>query len=178
MGSPVEDGFESGFFEGGFNEGGGTELAKWRGIRASNNVHLLKLHGSTDWYLADDGSVYKLRHAMPLYGALVLMERGKNNPTLKSALVLPSQEKMTTQPPYPSLATEFRNSAEQADVAIFLGTSLRDQDMRDVCSLCANRVPTFVVSRGANYGQGYLPPTATVLKQSASRFLISTHRIF
>lgn len=46
--------------------------------------------------------------------------------------------------------------------------------MRDVCSICARRIPTFVVSRRGNYGEGYLPPNAIVLKQSAGRFLIST----
>lgn len=79
-----------------------------------------------------------------------------------------------TQAPYPSIAYEFQAAARNADVAFFVGTSLRDPDMRDVCATCAGRVPTFVISRTGAYPAGFVSSRATILKDTASRFLIST----
>jgi hypothetical protein len=161
-------------FDDGFEEFETREFAAWRGIDTLENIKLLKLHGSTDWYQARDGPVFKLRHAMPLYGGLTLKVANQDTPALTSALVLPSREKKITQPPYPDLATEFRTRARRAEVAIFLGTSLRDPDMRGVCADCAKYIPTFLVSRSGEYKNGHVPKSAIILKQSASRFLIST----
>lgn len=161
-------------FNDGFEEFGADEFAKWRGIEGATGNKLLKLHGSTDWYQANDGSICKLRHPMPLYGGLVLTSHSNTDFRLTSAIVLPSREKKTTEPPYPELTTEFRLTYRQADAAIFVGTSLRDADIRDVCVKCSSRIPTFLVSRSGNYADGFVPNGAKIIRQTGSQFLIST----
>jgi hypothetical protein len=89
-------------------------------------------------------------------------------------LVLPSREKQVTLPPFPELAAEFRNRAADADVVIFVGSSLRDPHIRDVCAGSARDRPTFVISKSGTFSDGVLPVSATVVRQSAGQFLIST----
>ncbi len=161
------DGFET--FE-------GKEIVPWKGFNSNDNkqLRLLKLHGSTDWYHGPDLQVYKLRHPMPLYGRLGIVSESLPDVTFKSALVLPSREKKVTQPPFPDIGSEFRRFAEKADIAIFIGTSLRDPHIRDVCAKCANRIPTFVVSRSKNFPENLLPDNVVLINQNSGQFLIST----
>lgn len=164
-GVTIDDGFQL------FAE---QEAVQWKGVDPDSTLQLVKLHGSTDWYQGGNGSVYKLRHPVPLYGNLVLAEDGAGRPSIKSALVLPTREKRVTQPPYPDLIASFRNAARTSEVAIFLGTSLRDPDIADICRQCAGRIPTYFVSDRE-------PPTGAVstsglkvIRQLASEFVVST----
>lgn len=161
----LEDGFEE------FHE---REYASWNGFEESGRIKLLKLHGSTDWYHANNGkSVRKLRHAMPLFGTLTINLGDPDFLKLTSAAVLPSREKKVTLKPYPSLNFEFQKHAREANVAIFIGASLRDPDIRAIFEQCATLMPTYLVSPRGQY-EGEIPESAIILKQSASRFLISS----
>ncbi|MCY3845449.1 MAG: SIR2 family protein [Acidobacteria bacterium] len=161
----IDDGFEQ------FN---GREVAPWRGVRHDRPLQLLKMHGSTDWYQGSDGRTFKLRHPMPLYGNLAVVDDGSEWPKMTSALVLPTREKRVTHPPYPELVTSFRNAAAAAECAIFVGTSLRDPDILDVCTRCASRIPTYFVSKdGAPTGSAANPKLKVVV-QKAARFIAST----
>lgn len=160
--------------EDGFEDFGSSEYAEYRNFIESNNLHLYKLHGSTDWYRTANGRVFKLRHPMPLFGNLQITPEELGGESLHSALVLPSREKVITQKPFQSIASEFRQRAKEADVAIFLGSSLRDPHMRDVCEECALTKPTFVVSRSGNFEEGIVPDKAALIRQGAGRFLITT----
>ena len=103
------------------------------------------------------------------------IELGDGGGNLAAALVLPSREKLKNNPPFPELTHRFREAADRADLAIFLGASLRDPDVRDVCNSCAERIPTLVVSRNiAKAPDGPAPEKSMVLQQSASFSLIST----
>ena len=91
---------------------------------------------------------------------------------MTSCLILPTREKRTTLPPYPDLITDFRNFARTAEIAIFVGTSLRDPDLYDVCEQCAARgTPTYVVTDDADLA---IPSRAKKMIGKASRFLTST----
>lgn len=158
----------------GFVPFAGNETAVWKGFRNSTGTRLLKLHGSTDWYHGSDHQVFKLRHPMPLYGPLEIVSRKAANLPLHSALVLPSREKQVTVPPFPEIGTEFRNRAADAELAIFVGSSLRDPHVRDVCVSCARAIPTFVVSKSGAFADGILPERVGVIRQSAGQFLVST----
>ena len=169
-------------FDDGFEEGPELETCRWRGISFEQNgrLRLLKVHGSTDWYLGDDGVVYKLRHSMPLYGNLALSYVGDESsdlPRMKSALILPTREKRITQPPYPDLMTDLRNAARKSEVAIFIGTSLRDADIRDICRQCADRIPTFHVTVDSLVNDLNIPNLRTI-RGTASGFLTSTLPVF
>ncbi len=166
--TPVDDGFY---------EFGEMETATWRGMNVAQKgmLRLLKVHGSTDWYMGDDGAVYKLRHPMPLYGNLALSvvdNLSYVGPKMRSAMILPTREKRTTLPPYPDLTTELRNVAKDVDVAIFVGTSLRDPDLLDICRQCALRIPTYLVTMN----DASIEPVASLktIIGTASGFLTST----
>lgn len=165
---PFDDGFEA------LSE---VEVAGWRGSGElpKGTLRLLKIHGSTDWYRGDDGRVYKLRHPMPLYGdlALLLTHREANfTSKMTSSLILPTREKRTTQPPYPDLITDFRTTARETEIAIFVGTSLRDPDLYDICSQCAQRgVPTYFINVDGNLE---VPAGVKQIAETASAFLTST----
>jgi hypothetical protein len=153
----------------------GREYAEWLGFGTPMSLRVLKLHGSTDWYhTPGTAAVTKLRHPMPLFGQLTVSLNVLSSPQLGNAAVLPSREKKITQAPYPELTYELQAAARQADVAVFLGSSLRDPDIRGLCDLCALRSPTFVVSPKPSFAAGVLPSSANVIPQSASRFLMAT----
>lgn len=160
--------------EDGFDDFAGNEFTQWRGHQNNGATTLLKLHGSTDWYRAENDDVLKLRHPMPLFGKLKILPEEYLEHPLHSALVLPSREKVITLSPFPAIAAEFRQKAKLADVAIFLGSSLRDPHMRDVCFNCASIKPTFIISRSGDFEDNVVPDGAVVLRQSSGRFLTST----
>ena len=163
-------------FDDGFEALSDVEVARWKGLSGAcdGSLRLLKIHGSTDWYRGDDGSVYKLRHPMPLYGNLALSfvdQEVSFDPKMTSSMILPTREKRTTQPPYPDLITDFRTFARETELAIFVGTSLRDPDLYDVCSQCAQRgIPTYLVTVDAHLE---VPQVKRII-ETASGFLTST----
>lgn len=165
---PFEDGF------GAFDEDG---VAHWEGLKEvpHEGIRLLKIHGSTDWYCADNGRVCKLRHPMPLYGNLTLSLHEKGTELthrLINSLILPTQEKRKATPPYPDLITDFRNFARESEIAIFVGTSLRDPDLYDICDQCVRRgVPTYFVTVDPELT---LPSEVKMIVGTASGFLTST----
>lgn len=161
-GIQVDDGFAP------FDE---TDLSQWRGFGLDEAVpRLVKLHGSTDWYAeADSGNPVKLRHPMPLFGRAQLRLRSGRN--LESALVLPSREKVLNRAPYQRLSQAFLNAADRCELAVFVGTSMRDAHIRDAARSTAARCPVFVVSP---YAEEATLPEATVIAQRASMFLMST----
>ena len=163
-------------FDDGFEEFDGREAAKWTGIQdpRPGRLSLLKIHGSTDWYKADDECAYKLRHSMPLYGelSLDLESRGESSRKMRSAFILPTREKIANEPPYPDLTTSLRNRAGEADVALFLGTSLRDPHILDILRKCTDRAPTYLVNRRGTVNVDV--PDLQVIRSTASGFLTST----
>ncbi len=158
----LDDGF------GQFDQG---ETATWVGFDPEiGHPLLVKLHGSTDWYSEGQlASPTKLRHPMPLFGRAVLHLAGGQD--LGSALVLPSREKLLTHDPYPRLSQTFLNAADCCDIAIFVGSSLRDHHIRSAARTTAHRVPVFVVNPD---GDTYEIENAQPIKQFASTFLIAT----
>lgn len=147
------------------------ETAAWVGFHQGPNVpRLVKLHGSTDWY-ADgaSGAPTKLRHPMPLFGRASL--RLTSGVELGSALVLPSREKLLTHSPYPRLSQVFLNAADSCDLALFIGSSLRDPQTRDAAQAIAQRVLVLLVNLG---GDTYGLQNIQAIKQRAGSFLIST----
>jgi len=162
---------ESIVLDDGFGPLGYDEAATWAGFdQAAQTPRLVKLHGSTDWYAAGPrGTPTKLRHPMPLFGRAVL--RLATGSELGSALVLPSREKLLTHSPYPRLSQTFLNAADSCEMAIFVGSSLRDHHIRGAAEATARRAPVFVVNPAGNtYGLEQVTP----IKQSASTFLMST----
>lgn len=146
------------------------EAERWSGFDDTREGPVLvKLHGSTNWYAdGNTQNAIKLRHPMPLFGdAQLLFESYR----LGSALVLPSREKMLTREPYPRMSQLFLNASDQCDVALFVGSSLRDLHVRDAAQSAAKRASAFIVNPdGDNYGvRG-----ADVIAQTASTFLVST----
>lgn len=158
----LDDGFEL------FAE---EETTQWIGFKQDGQFPMLvKLHGSTDWYAdGQTGFPTKLRHPIPLFGRSVL--RLSEGQELGSALVLPSREKMLTRAPYPRLSQTFLNAADCCDLALFVGSSLRDEHIREAVRSIAARVPVFIVTPD---GDDLGVEGATVILQHASTFLAST----
>lgn len=159
---PIEDGFAP---------FGNRETASWNGFSMDHTTpRLVKLHGSTDWYASGGaGDATKLRHPMPLFGRATL--RLASGIELGSAMVLPSREKLLTHDPYPRLSQVFLNATDQCDLAIFVGTSMRDPHIRSAASTIARRAPILIVNlNGSNFGID----AAIAIRQPASDFLIST----
>ena len=158
----------------GFSDFDGQEYAQWKGINDTSYLKILKIHGSTDWYLGEDNLVYKLKHPMPLYGDLSISSKNSEIPKMTSAIVLPTREKKINQPPYPDLNTNFRNAARGAEIAVFIGTSLRDPDIKDIFQQCSNKIPTYLVSIEQSQLNLLSNSQAKIILQTASEFLIST----
>ncbi len=155
----------------GFGLFGEREVAEWSGFQAQQaRPRLIKLHGSTDWYAPRHlRRPVKLRHPMPLFGRAGLQLA--DGTTLGSALVLPSREKLLTHDPYPRLSQAFLNAADQCDLAVFVGSSLRDHHIRGAAETTARRVPVFIVNPK---GDDFSVQNAKSIRQHASTFLIST----
>ena len=146
------------------------ETVQWTGFgQDKGRPTLVKLHGSTDWFAdKDTRNPTKLRHPMPLFGRSVLLLEGRE---LDSALVLPSREKMLTGAPYPRLSQTFLNAADCCELALFVGSSLRDNHIRDVARSIVGKAPVFIVNPD---GDDREVEGAAVISQHASTFLVST----
>lgn len=161
-GVPIDDGF---------SPFGTDETASWRGFTSKGSaIRVVKMHGSTDWYLENiSDEPRKLRHPMPLFGKAAL--RLPTGLELGSALILPSREKLLTRQPYPRLSQAFLNAADTCDIAVVVGSSLRDHHLRGAVKSIANRVPVFLVNRkGSVLGID----NAYGIQQTASIFLTGT----
>ena len=158
---PLDDGFAP------FADG---EAASYLGFGNSDtSTPLVKLHGSTDWFAdKNSGQPIKLRHPMPLFGRAVLRIEGW---ILDTGLVLPSREKMLTSAPYPRLSQTFLNAADSCELALFLGSSLRDDHIHGAAQSIADRAPVFVVAPESNHRT---VEGSFSIAQHASTFLIST----
>ncbi len=144
------------------------ETASWQGFGHRTGVKYIKLHGSTDWFEDENGPI-KLRHPIPLFGKTTLhLSSGQE---LGSALVLPSREKLLTHQPYPRLTQAFLNAADECDLAVFVGSSLRDPHLRDAAQKTSQRVPVFIVTPD---GFDYDIKGALLIREHASVFLMST----
>lgn len=157
----------------GFEAFGHSEFARWNNFATDERIHLAKMHGSTDWYRAKGDNhvpqqVVKLRHPMALFGEITI---NAGDRVLENAIILPAREKRTVENPFRKLQYVFERAAEDAEIAIFLGTSLRDDHIFSVASECCERIPTALVSPDDH---SRLPPDAVKVNQSASQFLIST----
>lgn len=158
-----------------FNDGFGAfteeEAVRWTGFEDEKQCPILiKLHGSTDWFADKNNKDHpmKLRHPMPLFGHSTLLF---DDLKLDSSLVLPSREKRLTGVPYPRLSQMFLNSIDCCDLALFIGSSLRDKHIRDAALSITENIPVFIVNPdGNNHGidGGY------IISQHASTFLVST----
>lgn len=158
----LDDGFPS------FAEG---ETVQWTGFELQKERPMLvKLHGSTDWFAEKNtGCPNKLRHPMPLFGRSVLQIEGQE---LDSGLVLPSREKMLTRLPYPRLSQIFLNATDSCELAVVVGSSLRDTHIHEaVQSIVRRKTPVFIVNPD---GDSREIEGATLILQHASTFLIST----
>ena len=147
------------------------ETAQWIGFEQNRRGPIIvKIHGSTDWYAeVQTGRPTKLRHPMPLFGRSVLsLSEGQD---LGSALVLPSREKMLTGAPYPRLSQAFLNAADSCNLAVFVGSSLRDAHIREAARSIVSRAPVFIVNPKVDDCK---VEGAGVIAQHASTFLIST----
>ena len=160
-GVPLQDGFAT---------LDSVENIPWSGFEPKGiTPKLVKLHGSTDWFSEKNSSEpIKIRHPMAMFGRATLLFDGME---LGSALILPSREKLLTRAPYPRLTQAFLNAADECEVAFFVGSSLRDDHIRNAARAIASRVPVFVVnisedSRGVE--------GAFTIAEHASTFLIST----
>ncbi len=154
----------------GFEASHTVEAMRWNGFQLNGtDVPLIKLHGSTDWYTRQgSGDPIKLKHPMPLFGNAVLTF---GDLALGSALVLPSREKILTRDPYPRLSQKFLNTADMCDLALFVGSSLRDSHILGAARSLGER-GAVVIANPDGDGRGI--SNALVIAQSASRFLVST----
>ena len=154
----------------GFEEAHDGETGAWIGFgQTDRTVILVKLHGSTDWYRErQTGRAIRLRHPMPLFGDVTLFLDGRE---LGSALVLPSREKILTMRPYPWLSHEFLGAAKSCDMAVFVGSSMRDPHIQQAAEDLAGKKAVFVV----NPDNDLVPlPGVIGVRETASEFLMST----
>ncbi|MGE0683789.1 MAG: SIR2 family protein [Candidatus Binatia bacterium] len=155
----------------GFESFGEKEVAPWVGFYpVKGSPSIVKLHGSTDWYTENSsGNPLKLRHPMPLFGRGTL--RLFSGQELGSCIVLPSREKLLTRAPYPRQSQAFLNAVDDCDIAVFVGSSLRDPHVREAASTIMTNRPVFIINpEGDRLGLDNAHPIA----QPASQFLIST----
>ena len=89
-------------------------------------------------------------------------------------MVLPTNEKKINHPPHPDLVTDFRNAARSAEIAFFVGTSLRDPDILDIFRQCSARIPTYLVNRRKVDPNGGGDVVNRTIVDTTSGFLIST----
>lgn len=159
----------------GFPSFGEKEGVTWKGFDDGEGLKLLKLHGSTNWYFSEENdAVWKVRHPMPLFGEITLQMQEQDEVALQNAAVLPSREKKIRRPPYPTLNSEFQQQPVTTDIAIFIGSSLRDPNIRSAYNACVDKCDIFLVNPSGEYISQVDTEETSIIQQSASAFLIST----
>ena len=95
-------------------------------------------------------------------------------PSMKSAMVLPTREKKVNHPPYPDLVADFRNAGRSVEVALFVGTSLRDPDILDIFDQSRRRIPTYIIGMGLESEVHECIDQDKMIVQTTSEFVISS----
>jgi hypothetical protein len=111
---------------------------------------------------------------MKLFGGLKLtISQGQSKVNLNSAIVLPSREKAVREDPYDEIKYYFNKSYRNADIAIFLGSSLRDPDLKKAAEYCSQECRTYVVSPNVDKNEPNIPTKSVALNLTSSQFLCS-----
>lgn len=150
----------------GFDQFGNEETVEWVGIDEDDRPMLLKTHGSLDWFRTGEGIV-KLRHPLSLYGDMEVVVNGDEQ--LKNCIILPSMEKKKNETPFVEINTQMRLEAQSSELALFLGSSLRDPDISSLVNQCKEVMPTYTITPGESPFDG----DVLHISASASEFLMS-----
>jgi hypothetical protein len=109
---------------------------------------LLKLHGSTSWYVtvAASASLGGAEERWHLYSrgdmAWDPMFRGMVQPVTTRGLIVGGGNKLTGRGPHPQLIAEFSRQLRNIDRLVIIGYSFRDRHVNDIL---ARRLPSLVV---------------------------------
>lgn len=130
VGVELSDGFEP------FSD---NKISKWNGSDGQYDLDLLKMHGSVDWFRNSDREVIKMRHPVSLYGDMEI--HTSNESSLNNCLILPTKEKKKSEKPFYQVDSQMRQAPFNSEIAIFLGTSLRDPDLANLAEACDAQMP-------------------------------------
>lgn len=98
--------------------------------RPSPAVRLMKLHGSAQWFIGDDGHPYEMRATSP--HELGLSRGRARTMVLENTLVYPGVGKQPTWGPFPELFACFQRVLAQSSVCVAVGYRFADQHVREV----------------------------------------------
>jgi len=105
---------------------------------AKGYVHLLKLHGSIDWYSLPPGS----NDGLPATQIRRANREEMLKPRYMPAVIFGQRNKLTAEGPYLRLLSSFRDSLAEADSITVIGYSFRDPHVNEFIATWFNAVPT------------------------------------
>ena len=108
-------------------------------IRAGMPLKLIKLHGSINWFLQEDGEIVQ-RIEEP--SGREFFEQQK---LAGKMMIYPMKEKYVSRDPFASLFGAFRKVLFDSDVKISIGYSFRDQAVNNAFSDAAKANPRFML---------------------------------
>ena len=137
---PHADGFEAPL---------GQPVSDWTG-RFENDVRVVKLHGSINWFEDEPGGdTHRLDRGYALPTADFRLTRGEQS--LKPLMIIPTLEKEALGPPYQKLATIFSDTLSKIRLLVIAGSSLRDVHIREHVTSRLTRLHVLIVSPNASH---------------------------
>lgn len=138
IGVPYSDGFE---------QASSRPESKWNG-EFSEGLRLIKLHGSVNWYEEEDSkSLFRLERGYSLPSHEYRLTHGAR--ALRPLMIIPTLEKAVLKPPYVGLLTQFSDALKEVDLFVVIGSSLRDDHLRNTVMGRMHRLNLIMVNPSA-----------------------------
>ena len=94
---------------------------------SKEGVHLVKLHGSLNWYLEDWTEMGSLSASRFFIGPWRMSEEERtSNPAARPAIIFGQRNKLTAEGPFPDLFLAFRDELCKTEKLTIIGYSFRD----------------------------------------------------
>lgn len=134
-------------FADGFEPMSSRPEARWSGS-FSQGLKLVKLHGSVSWY-QEEGSddVFRLERGYPLPSHQYRLTHG--NRALRPLMIIPTLEKAILSIPYATLFTQFTDTLRDTELLFVIGSSLRDEHLRNTIRERANNLHVVLIGPAA-----------------------------
>jgi HEAT repeats/SIR2-like domain len=155
----------------GFQVGSPQAVVDWCGM-FDQEIRLVKLHGSVNWYEDDPGgALHRLDRGYPLPAYDFRLLRG--NQVLRPLMIIPTMEKGALKKPYVGLAMRFTDLLKETRLLIVAGNSLRDQHIKQYIQERLEHLHVLLVSPSASRNRNTFgaPDRTHALNAGFSEFL-------
>ena len=135
----------------------GEEFPKGEVKLLEEGVHLIKLHGSLNWYLEEVTLMGSLSASSFFIEAWRMDEVTRSNhPNARPAIIFGQRNKLTAEGPFPDLFLAFRDELRRTEKLTVIGYSFRDFHVNHMINKWINQARDFTLTNIGPYVDPYV----------------------